>query len=183
VKNDRHDRPADGSASGVIPFAPINARATSARRGQPVTDDLTDLRVLAIFHYVLAGVSAVFSSGFLVHFLIGLVMVSGERFFGPAGRGGTPLLVGAVFMVMGGAALLLGWSFAVCLVVAGRSLARRRRYVFCLVIAGLTCLMCNPLGTVLGVLTIVVLNRPSVRALFEANHARTAVQAGVMPPL
>jgi hypothetical protein len=54
--------------------------------------------------------------------------------------------------------------------VAGRSLARRKRYLFCLIVAGTMCVMCNPLGTVLGVFTIVVLLRPSVKELFGANR-------------
>jgi len=35
-----------------------------------------------------------------------------------------------------------------------------------MVVAGSICLVCNPLGTVLGVFTIIVLMRPSVRQLF-----------------
>ena len=51
------------------------------------------------------------------------------------------------------------------LAVAGRRLAQRRSYMFCMVMAGVACML-TPVGTVLGVFTIIVLNRPSVRRLF-----------------
>jgi hypothetical protein len=57
-------------------------------------------------------------------------------------------------------------SLAALLAVAGRRLKQRRSHTFCLVVAGLTC-MNMPLGTVLGVFTLVVLTRPGVREAFE----------------
>jgi hypothetical protein len=68
---------------------------------------------------------------------------------------------------------------AFCVFLAGRNLAQQRRYTFCLVIAGLLCIFI-PFGTVLGVFTIVVLVRPSVKALFEQQ---AAVAATSSPPL
>ena len=56
------------------------------------------------------------------------------------------------------------------MVLAGRYLARRERYTFCLVVAGVEC-MFMPFGTVLGVFTIIVLSRPSVKDLFGALPA------------
>ena len=61
--------------------------------------------------------------------------------------------------------ILVGWAVAICVIVAGRFLARRVHYTFCLVVAAIACLF-MPFGTVLGVLTIIVLMRPSVKALF-----------------
>ena len=54
--------------------------------------------------------------------------------------------------------------------VAGRSLLVMRRYTYCLVIAVVTCLGI-PLGTVLGVTSLVVLNREDVRELFAGGDA------------
>jgi len=58
-----------------------------------------------------------------------------------------------------------GWIFAVIIFLTGRFLAKRKRYMFCLVIACVECLF-MPFGTVLGVFTIIVLMRPSVKELF-----------------
>ena len=49
--------------------------------------------------------------------------------------------------------------------LVGRGLAQRKRYMFCLVVACVECLF-MPFGTVLGVFTIIVLSRDSVKALF-----------------
>lgn len=72
---------------------------------------------------------------------------------------------------------MIGWFyalFAVVVIVMGivnfmtaRCLSRRKSRTFCLVVAGLNCLQV-PLGTVLGVFTIVVLMRDSVRTKFGA---------------
>ena len=61
--------------------------------------------------------------------------------------------------------ILSGLTFATCVAVAGRRLVRHTGYMYCLVIAGIECIFV-PLGTILGVLTIVVLMRPQVKELF-----------------
>jgi hypothetical protein len=131
-----------------------------------VTQDESHLKMLSIFHYVLAGGAALFSSMFLMHFVMGLAMLGGAF---SEGKNPPPPAIGVLFMGIGGMAILLGWSFAACLIVAGRSLTQHKRHTFCLVVAALACLVCNPLGTVLGVFTIVVLLRPSVKALFGVD--------------
>src|SRR5438128_6559299 len=64
---------------------------------------------------------------------------------------------------------------AVCILIAGRSLSRREGYSFALVIACIECLFI-PFGTILGVFTIVVLSRESVKASFERVHRTALVQ-------
>ena len=65
--------------------------------------------------------------------------------------------------------ILSGWALAVCVIFAGRYLSRRIHHTFCLIMAGLEC-MFMPLGTVLGVLTIIVLVKPSVKELFAPGE-------------
>mgnify|MGYP000166472252 CR=1 FL=1 len=67
--------------------------------------------------------------------------------------------------------MLTGWILAVCILLAGRFLARRTHYLYCLIMAGVECLF-MPLGTVLGVFTIIVLDRDSVRQTFAATAAQ-----------
>ena len=78
---------------------------------------------------------------------------------------------------MGGAVIATGWALAACILAAGRMLARRRRYLFCLAMAGIECIL-MPFGTVLGVFTIIVLMRDSVREAFAANQASLPSTAG-----
>lgn len=65
--------------------------------------------------------------------------------------------------------ILCGWTLAGLVIAAGRKLQRRVSRTFCLVVAGVECVM-MPLGTVLGVFTIVVLMKDSVQKLFAANQ-------------
>ena len=79
-----------------------------------------------------------------------------------------PTFIGLMFVVMAIVFITFGWTLAVCIIIAGSNLAKRKRYMFCLVIAAISCIN-TPLGTVLGIFTIIVLMRPSVKELFAAN--------------
>ena len=70
-------------------------------------------------------------------------------------------------MVIGAVGILAGLTLAVLTVAAGRRLAKYRSHTYCLVVAALLCLF-MPLGTALGVFTLIVLMRPSVKQLFSA---------------
>lgn len=126
-----------------------------------VTRDEEHLRLLSIFHYVLAALAGLFSLFPLIHVTMGVLMLLGR--FGSQ----TPdeRIFGWVFIAMGSAFMAGGLAFSVCLALAGRYLSQRRRYVFCLVMAALAC-MFVPFGTVLGVLTIITIQKKSVRQLF-----------------
>jgi hypothetical protein len=58
------------------------------------------------------------------------------------------------------------WVLVVCLIRAARSLRELMRYAFCVVIAAIICAL-PPLGTALGVATLLVLAGDSVKYLFE----------------
>jgi hypothetical protein len=68
--------------------------------------------------------------------------------------------------VLGSVLFVIGIAIAIFILIAGRSLALRKRYSLALVIACIECLFV-PFGTILGVFTIVVLSRESVKALFS----------------
>jgi hypothetical protein len=127
------------------------------------SQDLEHLKLLSIFHYVVAALAALFACLPLFHLCIGIAMVSGWEGFADI----DPMagFMGWFFIAFSSAFILTGWAFALCLFLAGRYLSQRRRYTFCLVMAGLAC-MFMPFGTVLGVFTIIVLLRDSVKELF-----------------
>ena len=131
-----------------------------------LNEDERHLKLLATFHYVVAGFVALFSCLFIIHLVIGIVaIVSPETMRGSNGSLPPPFF-GWLFALMGGFVVLSGWTFAICLVMAGRFLSRRKRYLFCMVIAVMSC-MFVPFGTVLGIFTIIVLQRPSVKEQFK----------------
>ena len=132
--------------------------------------DTEQLNLLAIFHYVVAGLAALFSFFPLTYTALGVVFIFAAR-HGTAKPGEElpPEFVGWIFAAVGSLLFVIGVAMAVCILIAGRSLARRKRYTF-----ALACIECIfvPFGTILGVFTIVALSRESVRALFSTAAGR-----------
>ena len=124
------------------------------------------LLLLKVFYYVFAGVQALY--GLVLVFQLFMLRsmertmpphLSNELGYAPHA---TPFTAISIFMFV-----ILGLTVAMilCNLMTAHSLGMRRNYVFCLVIAGFNCLL-FPIGTALGVFTIVVLLRPSVTQLF-----------------
>ena len=130
--------------------------------------DKEHLQLLAIFHYVVAGLAALFSFFPLLYTTVGAIFIFAAR-HGTAkpGEDLPPEFLGWIFAVLGSLLFLMGIAMAISILTAGRSLALRKRHSFALVMACIECLF-MPFGTILGVFTIVVLSRESVRKLFSS---------------
>ena len=74
-------------------------------------------------------------------------------------------VMGGIFTAAAALIMLCGFALSLAIIVAGRRLAAHRSHTYCLVIAAIECLF-MPLGTVLGVFTIIVLVRPEAREFF-----------------
>lgn len=140
--------------------------------------DLEHLRLLSVFHYVVAGVGALCSCIPFIHLTIGLIAIFSPENFEHGQHGihnaqSLNWLFGLIFTIVGAVFILAGWTISLCVLLAGRYLGRQRHYTFCLVVAAILCVM-FPFGTVLGVFTIVVLMRPSVKAIFERQTNATS---------
>lgn len=125
------------------------------------------LRLLSIFHFVVGGLAVAGIAFLCLHFLIFQFVIAN-----PAMWKGNPnpppaeffqmfvwfyVFMGLVLVTAGGLNVL-----------SGLFLRRRTNRTFSLVVAGLDCLQI-PCGTILGVFTIVVLTRDSVRVSYEAR--------------
>jgi hypothetical protein len=131
-----------------------------------VNQDEEHLRLLSILHYVWGGLAA-FGSCFIgVYALVagGVITLVSKQTNGP------PAWLGMFVFVIMGAIFLLTAAQSALSIWAGRCLAQRKNHTLCLVEACLSCLSI-PLGTALGVFTIIVLQRPSVKQMFEQNRA------------
>lgn len=131
------------------------------------SQDVEHLGLLGIFHYVGAGMVALFGCFPVFHLIIGMLMVVSPIVFGPAPNYPPPF-IGWLFVILALAIMLAAWTFAGLLAWAGRCLRARKRYTFCLIIAFAECCF-TPVGTVLGVFSIIVLMRPSVKHLFNSK--------------
>jgi hypothetical protein len=132
--------------------------------------DREHLRILAICHYVYAGLHGVLSLFPGIYIFIGVMMLSMPTTGPGAVPSGSapPPFIGWFMIALGGILMTLGLTLSILTAVAGYNLARYRRRTFCFVVACINCINV-PLGTVLGVFTIIVLVRPSVKDLFAGR--------------
>jgi hypothetical protein len=130
----------------------------------PTTQDEEHLHLLSIFHFVLAAICAAIALFPLAYLSFGLAMMGGGLFEDRPGQ--LPAAFAGCF-VAGFGGLFLGalTAYAVALYLAGKYLKERRRHTFCVVVAAISCAF-QPIGTVLGVFTLVVLFRPAVKTMF-----------------
>ena len=147
----------------------MNAKDNSKDR------DTEQLKLLAIFHYVVAGLAALFSFFPLLYTALGVIfMIAGGHGTAKPDEELPPEFLGWIFAALGSVLFAIGITMAICVLIAGRSLALRRHYSFALVIACIECLFV-PFGTILGVFTIVALSRESVKTLFSGTRMPAAL--------
>lgn len=130
-----------------------------------MNQDVEHLRLLAIFHYVVGGLMAFCACIPILHVVLGLVLLFAPQHL-DHGHEAPPAFIGLLFVVLGGLFILIGWTMAILVILAGRRLGQHRHHTFCFVMACVMCLW-MPFGTILGVFSILVLNRPSVKTLFS----------------
>ena len=141
-----------------------------------MTQDEEHLRLLSIFHYIVGGVGCFFSCMPLIHMALGLVFILSPETFGESGGDAPPAIFGWLFFVVGLVFFLIGQVVSICIIVSGRFLAKKKRYLFSFILGCIECAFV-PFGTVLGVFTIIVLSRESVKELYRRSpspHPETA---------
>jgi hypothetical protein len=135
---------------------------------QAVVDE-EHLRLLAFFHYISGGITVAFSLFFGVWMLFMAAMfsfmpvppASAEHPAAPPMHG-PPVVMFWFF----GFFLLLGLAYGVLEIVSGRWISRRTNRVLSLIVA-IPRLLFLPYGLVLSILTLMVLERPSVKHLYR----------------
>jgi len=129
-------------------------------------EDKRNVRLLGIFHYVMGALTALFACIPFIHLFIGIAVLTTGLEKNPSG-GPSPALVGWFFIFIAVLLILAGWTLAVLMIIAGRRLSRFRSRTFCLVIGAIEC-MIFPIGTILGVFTLILLTKDSVKELFPS---------------
>ena len=142
-----------------------------------MNQDAEHLRLLTIFHYIVGGIGVLASFFPLLYSAMGGFMLYAACH--PAGlrnnQNPPPPILGWFFIVFGALFFLAGLAMALCILLAGRSLSWRRHYWFAFVVACIECIFV-PFGTILGVFTIIVLSRESVKALFSTAATQPPVE-------
>lgn len=135
---------------------------------EPTAQDLEQLRILGIFHYVVAGMASLMGLFPILHLAVGLgLLFAPEAMFAEASEPFPfPMRLFGLFFAAIPAVMIAGaQALAVTLVMAGKRLRAHSHYTFCQVMAAVSCVF-MPFGTVLGIFTLIVLARPSVKTLF-----------------
>jgi hypothetical protein len=133
-----------------------------------MTRDEEHLRLLSIFHYVVAGLAGLFALFPIIHLIVGLFLVFFASHLKDSNGQPAPVFIGWIFVILASTFIIFGMILASLVLTAGRFLAKRKHYTFCLVMAGVECIF-MPFGTVLGVFTIIVLTRESVKRGFSSQ--------------
>ena len=129
--------------------------------------DADHLKLLSIFHFVGAGLALLGILFLLAHFAMFHAFFANPAMWQNQKQVAPPpefIAIFKWFYLVFGAWFL---SSAILNVVSGLCLRAKKCRTFSLVVAAINCLHL-PLGTVLGVFTIIVLMRDSVRELYEA---------------
>jgi hypothetical protein len=126
--------------------------------------DNEHLRVLSIVHYIWGGLCALMSCILIIHFVIGLIIATAPQVFGGPGQGPPPF-VGLLMSAFAGCFMLLGWLFGGLTIYSGVCMKNRKHRTLSLVMAVVNC-PSIPFGTAVGIFTLIVLSRESVKKLY-----------------
>ena len=136
-----------------------------------MNSDNEHLNLLAVFYYITAGLSALAACVPGLYVIFGIVaMVFGgviaQETNGDPLPTAIPMMAGGMFMVFGLILMAIGFAMAYLSYLVGKYLNNRTHRTFCIVMAALFC-SSFPFGTILGVFTLIVLCRDSVRDMFD----------------
>lgn len=131
--------------------------------------DQEHLRILPIFYWVSGGFWALYGLFMAGYFVFIGAMFATLPFEDAADA--PPAAFGWMFIGMGIVALLFVAAFVTLKILAGFWMLKRKNRIATMVAAAVSCFEV-PYGTLVGVLTFIVLARPSVAALYEASKAQ-----------
>ena len=123
------------------------------------------LRLLSIFYYVLGAIYVMVALIPLIHLSVGIAIVTGVLHSPP-----DTIPLGWMLIGLAAVVVIVGQTYAICMLLTGRYLAAHKAWKFCYVVAAVNC-MNVPLGTVLGILSLIQLSKPEVKALFSRNQS------------
>ncbi|MBV9877424.1 MAG: hypothetical protein JO025_22035 [Verrucomicrobia bacterium] len=137
-----------------------------------LTTDVQQLNLLKLFHYIWGAFCCVWGLIGVAYVWIGeSVLKHVERI--PA-KENIPLIFGQLFVTFSVIGLVLLESSGVLSLIAAGKFGSRKGYRTCFVVSIVNCIL-MPVGTALGVFTLAVLNRTSIKALFnDADRLKNA---------
>jgi hypothetical protein len=129
--------------------------------------DEEHLRLLTIGHYIAGGLYIAFASMFVFHLIFLVFLSANPDVFTPPGKQVQPMPENVIYAmtVAVGFFVALGWTIGGLTIYAGRCIRNRAHRTFTIVMAAVNLLLI-PIGTILGVFTLMVVTRESVRRMY-----------------
>jgi uncharacterized membrane protein YedE/YeeE len=127
-----------------------------------MNQDKEHLRLLAMFHYVVGSLAALFSFFPLLYSILGGFLLYAAHHPGPSSEEMPPAALGWIFIALGALFFLAGMAMAICILIAGR-ISRALQTLLFRARDGVYRVSLRSLWN-----TIVVLSRESVKTLFTA---------------
>jgi len=137
----------------------------NAELSQQEIVDTEHLRLLRIGYFISAATNLLMVFFPLIYVVMGAFMLCGA-FDGAKPSDAPPRSIGLLFMAIGLAISLIAASFTVLKLLTAQAIGKRRWKGLIFATATISCLGV-PWGTALGVLTFIVLTRPSVASKFS----------------
>ncbi len=136
--------------------------------------DEEHLKLLSIFYYISGGITLaislfIFVESFLLFSIFSHVAEYGTYTSVAVGRGEFNPMFFSVFRYLFIFLFILTLIFGIAQIISGKFLRDKTHKTFSFVVA-IICLLSFPYGTILGVMTIIVLNRNSVVELYRKKQ-------------
>ena len=146
--------------------------------------DVEHLKLLGIFHYIWGGLSLVGALFIGAYFLvIGFVLMNNPSGSASSEDSGSASVAGGIFIAVGVVLFLIYVIYGVLTLMAGGKYRKHQGgYWFCFTLAIVTLILGGIPGIVLGIFSLVVLGRESVKALFR-GQSLPGIGAAVAPPV
>ena len=140
--------------------------------------DEEHLKLLSLFHYIAGGITLFISLIILFEFLLlfvfweGLMQQYGEHRFTSYQELDATFFTIFFYLLL--FILLIVITFGILEILSARFIKLRKHRTFSFIIAILN-LLSIPYGTILGIMTIIVLSRNSVKEIYNANEKQIEV--------
>jgi hypothetical protein len=135
-----------------------------------INRDEEHLKILSLVYKIwgyVSGACALFMGAYFTLFGVLFAVLPKNA----TGHDAPPAVFGAIFGIVGGAIILLGAAYTVCVFLTSKYLMKHTNLNFCFAVACVT-LLSMPAGTILGVFTLIVLSRDSVKPMFSGTTAQ-----------
>jgi ABC-type phosphate transport system permease subunit len=147
--------------------------------------DLEHLKLLGIFHYIWGGLSLLGGLAIGAYFLFfGIVLMANPSTSSTTDENVNTGVVGGVMIGVGVVLFIIVVIYGILTLMAGGKYRKHQGgYWFCFILAIVTLVLGGIPGIVLGIFSLIVLSRASVKALFKGESLPGAGTQVAIPPV